>query len=92
MAQNVEVGLTSRAEKTLRQRNKWRQRFDRGTLMASLKFHNRILYLNLFGQTFSREFIKSLFFTNIENKDRKFHSYCHRLFSLRILYNSLDSI
>ena len=24
MAQNVEVGLTSRAEKTLRQRNKWR--------------------------------------------------------------------
>ena len=29
MAQNVEVGLTSRAEKTLRQRSKWRQRFDR---------------------------------------------------------------
>ena len=27
MVQNVEVGLTSRAEKkTLRQRNKWRQR------------------------------------------------------------------
>ena len=36
MVQNVEVGLTLRAEKkkTLRQRNKWRQRFDRGTLMA----------------------------------------------------------
>ena len=35
MVQNVEVGLTLRAEKkTLRQRNKWRQRFDRRTLMA----------------------------------------------------------
>ena len=38
MAQDVEVGLTSCAEKTLRQRNKWRQRFERGTLMALPKF------------------------------------------------------
>ena len=38
MAQNVEVGLTSRAEETLCQRNKWRQQFDRGTLMACILF------------------------------------------------------
>ena len=37
MAQNVEVGLTSHAEKTLHQRNKWCQRLDRVTLMASPK-------------------------------------------------------
>ena len=38
MTQNVDVGLTSRTEKTLRQRNKWRQRFDRGTLIARRNF------------------------------------------------------
>ena len=52
MAQNVEVFLTSRAEKTLRQRNKWRQRLDRGTLMASPKFQTRILHFKPFGQDF----------------------------------------
>ena len=53
MAQNVEVGLMSRAEKkTLRQRNEWRQRFDRGTLMASPKFQTRILHFKPFGQDF----------------------------------------
>ena len=52
MAQNVEVGLTSRAEKTLRQRNKLRQWFDRGTLMASPKFQTRILHFKPFGQDF----------------------------------------
>ena len=30
MAQNVEVGVTSRAEKTLRQRNEWLQRLIAG--------------------------------------------------------------
>ena len=48
MAQNVEVGLTSRVEQTLRQRNKWRQRFDRETLMASPKFQTRMLHFNTF--------------------------------------------
>ena len=52
MAQNVEVGQTSRAEKTLRQRNKWRQLFDRGTLMAPPKFQTRILHFRPFGQEF----------------------------------------
>ena len=52
MAQNVEIGLTSRAEKTLRQRNKWRQRFDHGALMASPKFLTRILHCKPFGQDF----------------------------------------
>ena len=49
MAQNVEVGLTSNAVKTLRQRNKWRQRFDHGTLMASPKFQTRMLHFKPFG-------------------------------------------
>ena len=48
MVQNVEVGLTSRA----RQPNKWRQRFDRGTSMASPKFQTRILHFKPFGQDF----------------------------------------
>ena len=52
MAQNVEVGLTSRAEKTLRPRNKWRQWFDRGTLMTSPKFQTRILHFKPFGHDF----------------------------------------
>ena len=52
MAQNVEVGLMSRAEKTLRQRNKWRQRFDRETLMVSPKFQTRILHFKPFGEDF----------------------------------------
>ena len=52
MTQNVEVGLRSRAEKTLVQRNKRRQRFDRGMLMASPKFQTRILHLKPFGQDF----------------------------------------
>ena len=68
MAQNVEVGLTSRAEKTLRQRIKWRQRFDRGTLMARRNFRLEYYRLNLLGKTFSREFIETSFFTNSENK------------------------
>ena len=37
-------------KKTLRQRNKWRQQFDRGTLMALPKFQTRILHV--FGQDF----------------------------------------
>ena len=52
MAQYVEIGLTSRAEKTLRQHNKWRQRFDRGTLMASPNFQTRILHFKPNGQDF----------------------------------------
>ena len=52
MAQNVEVGLTSRAEKALLQRNKWRQRFERETLMASPKFQTRILHFKPFWQDF----------------------------------------
>ena len=52
MAQNMEVGLTSRAEKTLRQRNKWRHWFDLGTSMASLKFQTRILHFKPFEQDF----------------------------------------
>ena len=52
MAQNMEVGLTSHAEKMLRQRNKWHQQFDRGTLMASPKFQTRILHFKPFGQDF----------------------------------------
>ena len=70
--QNVEAGLTSRAEKTLHQRNEWRQRFDRGTLMASPKFQIRLLQFKLLGKTFSREFIKTPFFANSENKNRNF--------------------
>ena len=52
MAQNVEVGLTSRAEKLLRQRNKLRQQFERGTLIASLEFQTRILRFIRLGQDF----------------------------------------
>ena len=40
--------------------------------MASPKFQTRILHLNLLGKTFSREFIKTPFFTNSENKNRNF--------------------
>ena len=50
MEQNVEVGLMSRAEKTLRQRNKWCQQFDYGMLMASSKFQTGILHSKPFGQ------------------------------------------
>ena len=50
---NVEVGLSgSRAEKTLHQRNKWRQWFDRGTVITSPKFQTRILHFKSFGQDF----------------------------------------
>ena len=52
MVQNVEVGLTSRGEKTLCQRSKWRQRIDRGTLKTSPKFQTRILHFKPFGQDF----------------------------------------
>ena len=52
MAQNVEVGLTSHAEKTLRPRNKWRQWFDRRTVMTSPKFQTRIPHFKPFGQDF----------------------------------------
>ena len=52
MAQNVAVGLTSRAEETLRQRNKWRQLFDSGLSMASPKFQTRLLHFKPFGQDF----------------------------------------
>ena len=51
MAQNVKVGKKTQ-KKTLRKRNKWRQRFDRGTLMASPKFQARILHFKPFGQGF----------------------------------------
>ena len=52
MAQNVEVGLTLRAGKTLRQRNVTSAGFNRGTLMASPKFQTRILHFKPFGQDF----------------------------------------
>ena len=52
MAQNVEVGLTLRTEKNLRQRNKWRHRFDCGTLMTSPKFQTRTLHFKPFRQDF----------------------------------------
>ena len=45
MPQSVAVGLRSCAENALRQRNKWRQRFDRGTPVF---FYYFLLLLLLF--------------------------------------------
>ena len=52
MAQTVEVSLTSGVEKKLHLRNKWRQWFDRGMVMTSLKFQTRILHFKPLGQDF----------------------------------------
>ena len=60
MAQNVEVGLTSRAEKILH------QRFDHGTFIASPKFQIRMLHFKHFGQDlYLRIPKKTLFFLQI---------------------------
>ena len=70
MAQNVEVGLTSRAEK---------KRYISaisdvsgsiaGRQLPRRNFRLEYYILNLLGKTFSREFIKTPFFTNSEYKN-----------------------
>ena len=73
MAQNVEVDLTSRAEN---------KRYVSaisdvsgsiaGRYWPRRNFRLEYYILNLLGKTFCREFIKTLFFTNSENKNRYF--------------------
>ena len=75
MAQNVEVGLTSLAEKK-------KKRYVRaisdvsgsiaGRYWPHRNFRLEYCILNLLGTTFSRKFIKAPFFTNSENKNRNF--------------------
>ena len=91
MVQNVEVGLTSRAEETLRPRNKWHQWFDRGTVMTSSKFQTRILHLNLLGKILAENLYNLRFLQTVKIRiviSLLFSS----IFSLRNLYNSSESI
>ena len=67
MPQSVIVRLTSRAEKPLRQRNKWRQRFDHGTFLNILAvILDKILHLKPFSKTFNPYFRKMPFLQTVK--------------------------
>ena len=68
MPQSVINRLTSRAEKALRQRSKWRQRFHRRTWTSSPKFQTSMLHFKPFGKTFNPEFLKSPFSETVKIK------------------------
>ena len=67
------VGIMWDKNTVLYQENEPKYHFNnRRTVMASPKFQSRRLHFKLLGKTFSQEFIKTLFFTNSENKNHNF--------------------